>query len=157
MNVLGIDYGEKRIGLSFGDTLGVAVPIPAAVEPTKAARLQHLEDEIKQRRIDALVVGYPYNMDGSVGFKAKEVDAFIDELDTRFGLPIFRSDERLTSQQAEAGMAAIAGKKRRSPKQAQAERKRGEVDSRAAALILQDFLDSQAASYPVAQEPEDES
>ncbi len=153
MNYLGIDYGEKRIGLSFGDDVGVAVPIPAAVEPTREARLQHIGQEITRRRVGALVVGYPYNMDGSVGFKAKEVDAFIEELEKRFGLPLYRSDERLTSQQAEAGMAAIQGKKRQTPKQKQAQRKTGELDSRAAALILQDYLDTLAPG--LAPLPED--
>lgn len=140
MNYLGIDYGEKRIGLSFGDELGVAVPIPAAVETTKTARFQRIGEEIERRKIDALVVGYPYNMDGSVGFKAREVDVFIGELEARFGLPVYKTDERLTSQQAEAGMAAM-NRKRKTPMQQQQARKSGEVDSRAAALILQDFLD----------------
>ena len=143
MNFLGIDYGEKRVGLSYGDEIGVAVPIPAAVGPTKKARLERIGEEIKRRRIDVLVVGYPYNMDGTVGFKAKEVDAFIGELEQRFGLPIYRSDERLTSQQVERGMAAMPGRKRLSPQAQRAARASGEVDSRAAALILQDYLDSQ--------------
>ena len=84
MNYLGIDYGEKRIGLSTGDDdVRLAVPVPAAVEPTREARLAHIEREIQQRRIGELVVGYPFNMDGSVGFKAKEVDAFIAELEAK--------------------------------------------------------------------------
>ncbi|WP_309400301.1 Holliday junction resolvase RuvX [Cerasicoccus maritimus] len=145
MNYLGIDYGEKRIGLSAGDDeVCLAVPIPAAVEPTKEARMVHIAQEIKQRRIGALVVGYPYNMDGSVGFKAKEVDAFIGELEAKFGLPIHRTDERLTSQAAEAQMRTNKPKKSRSKKSVKAkqeERRSGNLDSRAAALILQDYLD----------------
>ncbi|QYY37100.1 Holliday junction resolvase RuvX [Ruficoccus sp. ZRK36] len=143
MNYLGIDYGEKRVGLSYGDEIGVAVPIPAAVDSTKKARMARIGEEIKRRRIGALVVGYPYNMDGSVGFKAKEVDAFIAELEEKFELPVYRTDERLTSQQVERGMAAMPGRKRLSPQAQRAARASGEVDSRAAALILQDYLDSQ--------------
>ena len=143
MNYLGIDYGEKRIGLSFGDELGLAVPLPAAVKPSKLERLQMIEQIICERKIDALVVGYPYNMDGSVGFKAKEVDVFIVELETRFKLPIYRVDERLTSHQAAAQMRVADSKRSKRTAKAQRDtRKTGELDSRAAALILQDYLDA---------------
>ncbi|WP_309382392.1 Holliday junction resolvase RuvX [Cerasicoccus frondis] len=156
MNFLGIDYGEKRIGLSAGDDdVRLAVPIPAAVEPMKEARLAHIAQEIKQRRIGALVVGYPYNMDGSVGFKAQEVDAFIQQLESKFGLPVYRTDERLTSQAAESQMRANKPAKSRSKKSIKAkqqERRSGNLDSRAAALILQDYLDGGMAPLL----PEDE-
>lgn len=134
---LGIDYGSRRIGLAQGDELGVATPIPAVVDPTLEARWAQLAREVSQRRIQALVVGYPFNMDGSVGFKAREVDAFIAELEARFRLPVHRIDERLTSHQVETQLRAM-GRKTSSDR---ATRARGEVDSRAASLILQDFLD----------------
>ncbi|MBH53351.1 MAG: Holliday junction resolvase RuvX [Opitutaceae bacterium] len=132
MNVLGLDYGEKRIGLSFGDSLGLAVPLTAAVQSTEDARLDHIQDLILERSIERFVVGMPYNMDGSRGFKAKEVEAFIGNLQQRFGLPIETVDERLTTHQVkeEAKLQKI-----------KVDRKSGEVDSRAATLILQDFLD----------------
>lgn len=145
MNYLGIDYGEKRIGLSYGDALGVAVPLPAAVGKTEIERLEAIDTVIHEREIEALVVGYPYNMDGSVGFKAKEVDAFIAKLEERFGLPVHRVDERLSSEQAMTDMDAFKMKKEKTPKGHQKARKTGELDSRAAALILQDFLDTQIA------------
>lgn len=132
MNVLGIDYGEKRIGLSFGDTLGLAVPIPAAVESSEEARLNHIQSVIRERRIARLVVGMPFNMDGSAGFKAQEVEGFIETLKARFQLPVSTVDERLTSHQVEEH---LKGEKRK------VDRRSGEVDSRAAALILQDYLD----------------
>jgi putative Holliday junction resolvase len=135
MNFLGIDWGEKRIGLAHGDDLGIALPLPAAVAPTKKARLQQIAQTIEKRQIDALVVGYPLNMDGSVGFKAKEVDAFVGELETRFRLPVYRVDERLSSHSVEQGLR----KEKKKPS-----RKSGEIDSRAAALILQDFLEERA-------------
>lgn len=148
MNYLGIDYGEKRIGLSSGDDdIRLAVPIAAAVESTKQARMDHIAQEIERRRVSALVVGYPFNMDGSVGFKAKEVDAFIAELEARFQLPVHRTDERLTSQAAEAQMHATKPqktRKKKSVKAKQQERRSGELDSRAATLILQDYLDGGA-------------
>jgi len=133
MRCLGIDYGAKRIGLSHGDgEVGVATPLPALIEPDEAKRWVRLGELVAQRRITDLVVGYPYNLDGSVGFKAKEVDAFIAHLEARFGLPVHRVDETLTSYEAEA---TIPKKDRRDV------RGSGRVDSRAATLILQDFLD----------------
>ena len=133
MNTLGIDYGEKRVGLAFGDKLAVAPPLPAATESKKAERIAHIQTVIKERRIREIVIGYPYNMDGSVGFKAKEVDAFIGALENAgIDLPIHRVDERLTSHQVETQLRSMNQKW---------DRKSGEVDSRAATLILQDFLD----------------
>ena len=142
MRLLGIDYGEKRIGLAYGDELGLASPLPAAVEAKKSERFDHIESIIKQRRIEALVVGYPLNMDGTVGFKAKEVDAFIIELEQRFALCVHRIDERLTSSQAQADMRAAGKKSPRSIRDRQASRATGELDSRAASLLLQDYLDA---------------
>ena len=132
MRCLGIDYGTKRLGLSHGDEIGVATPLPALTDGLGEASWQKLGDIVKQRRITDLVVGYPYNMDGSVGFKAKEVDAFVVRLKEKFGLPVHLVDETLTSYEAES---TIAKKNRRDVRDS------GLIDSRAACLILQDFLD----------------
>lgn len=142
MNFLGIDYGEKRWGLSYGDdSIGVAVPIAAAIDATVEERWNFLGNVVKERRIQHFVVGFPFNMDGSIGFKAKEVQAFIDELEKRFSLPIEKVDERLTSHQVERQLQAMGGK-RKNAKEQKAYRKSGDVDSRAASLILQDYFDS---------------
>jgi putative Holliday junction resolvase len=132
MRCLGIDYGTKRIGLAYGDEVGVATPLPALLETDAAARWMKLGELIKQRRITDLVLGYPYNMDGSAGFKAKEVDAFAARLKEQFVLPVHLVDETLTSYAAES---TIAKKSRRDVRDS------GLIDSRAACLILQDFLD----------------
>jgi len=132
MHFLGIDYGTKRVGLAHGDEIGVATPLPALVDADEAVRWRKLGELIKVRRITELVLGYPYNMDGSVGFKAKEVEAFAERLTAAFGLPVHLVDETLTSDEAES---SIAKKDRRSV------RGSGLVDSRAACLILQDYLD----------------
>ncbi|MFI5335174.1 MAG: Holliday junction resolvase RuvX [Opitutales bacterium] len=132
MRCLGLDYGAKRIGLSHGDEVGVALPLAALIEADETVRWTKLGEIIQQRRITDLVVGYPYNMDGSSGFKAKEVEAFVEQLTQRFGLPVHLVDETLTSYEAEA---TIAKKNRREV------RASGLIDSRAACLILQDYLD----------------
>ena len=132
MNTLGIDWGEKRIGLAFADELGIALPLPAAVAPSKKERLREIDSVIETRQVQRLIVGYPLNMDGSVGFKAREVDEFIEAIEKRFRLPVHRVDERLSSHSVEQG---LKGQKRKP------DRKSGEIDSRAAALILQDFME----------------
>lgn len=132
MRYLGIDYGTKRVGLSHADEVAVALPLPALTYSDEAARWFALGELIKQRRITDLVVGYPFNMDGTAGFKAKEVDAFVAQLKQRFGLPVHLVDETLTSYEAES---TIAKRSRRDV------RASGVVDSRAACLILQDYLD----------------
>ena len=132
MRCLGIDYGTKRVGLAHGDEIGVATPLPALTDADETIRWAKLGEVIKARRITDLVLGYPYNMDGSVGFKAKEVDAFAAKLKAAFALPVHLVDETLTSDAAES---SIAKKDRR------AVRDSGLIDSRAACLILQDFLD----------------
>jgi len=134
MHCLGIDYGEKRIGLAYGDDLGVATPVPAATQEQFEDRMQAIATMIRERRISDLVVGYPYNMDGSIGFKAKEVDVFIDVLEKRFELPVHRVDERLTSSQVTKDLGLTSRREREL-------RKSGVVDSGAATLILQDYLD----------------
>lgn len=144
MKCLGIDYGEKRIGLAYGDEVGVAVPLPAALGHDLDTRLQAIEQTIRTRGIDRLVVGYPYNMDGTIGFKAKEVDAFIEQLEQRFALPVERVDESLTTHTVQQGLKATG----RASKHTRKDRNSGHVDSRAAALILQDYLDSHISLMP---------
>jgi len=132
MRFLGIDPGSKRIGLATGDDLGLASPIPALCESSDTARWSALLATIGRQRIDELVVGYPLNMDDSVGPKAKEAEVLAQKLRDDTGLGVHLVDERLTSHEAEATL----------PKHKLRElRGSGIVDSRAAALILQDYLD----------------
>jgi putative Holliday junction resolvase len=94
---------------------------------------------VKARRATDLVLGYPLNMDGTTGFKAKEVDAFAARLRAELGLPVHLVDETLTSHEAESTIAK--GRRREI-------RASGIVDSRAATLILQDYLDQKFPQHP---------
>ena len=132
MRCLGIDYGSKRIGLSYGDELGVATPLPALVEADPGKRWAGLLAVAQSRSITDFVLGHPLNMDDTVGPKAKETEAFAERLRAECGLPVHLVDERLTSYEAEL---TIAKAKRREV------RASGLIDSRAATIILQDFLD----------------
>lgn len=146
MRLLGIDYGERRIGLAYADELGLAVPVTPAAQSSEPLRLDAIADEVRRRRIEALVVGYPYNMDGSVGFKAREVDAFIERLGTRIPLPIHRMDETLSTNAAQRGLEETGRKGKRDRRV----RSSGDVDSRAAAIILQDYIDAHGLVQPAA-------
>ena len=135
MRCLGIDFGTRRIGLSFGDALGVATPLPAIVDAAPEKRWAALAAVVRLRRVTDLVLGYPLNMDDTIGPKAREAEALAGRLRAEFGLPVHLVDERLTSYEAES---TIAKAKRR------AVRASGLIDSRAATLILQDFLDQRS-------------
>jgi putative Holliday junction resolvase len=142
MRCLGIDYGKKRIGLSCGDELGVATPLPALIDPSPKIRQEQLAALIRRQRITDLVVGHPLNMDDTAGFKAREAEAFAAQLQKNFGLPVHLVDERLTSYEAEQ---TIPKQKRR------AVRATGLIDSRAACLILQDFLNRRFPPAPAGE------
>jgi putative holliday junction resolvase len=144
MRCLGLDYGTRRIGLSYGDDLGVATPLVAlsAADPSK--RWAGLAAVLKERRVTDVVLGHPINMDGTSGPKAAEVEAFAMRIRSEFGLPVHLVDERLTSYEAES---TIEPSKRREV------RRSGLIDSRAATIILQDFLDGR---MPASEAPSDE-
>lgn len=146
MRFLGIDYGTRRIGLSYGDELGVATPLPALVDADSARRWEALLALARQRGIRELVVGHPLNMDDSVGPKAKEAEAFAARLAATLGCPVHLVDERLTSHEAEASLP---------PSRRRAVRASGVVDSRAATLILQDYLDQRFPPPADAREGEE--
>ncbi len=136
MRYLGIDYGEKRIGLSYADSIRISSPLKAAVQPSLALRLAYIKELVQTYKIEALVVGYPYNTDGSSGKAVERVEDFVRILKEQFQLPVFSVDEAFTTQDA-----SQFKKQPKGLRQQQAYRKSGELDSRAAALLLQDFLD----------------
>lgn len=131
MRYIGIDLGTRRIGLAFGDELGVATPLAALTAADPGERRSALLQVIRDRRADEIVIGHPLNMDDTIGPKAKEAELFAAQLSTELGKPVHLVDERLTSYEAES---SIAKSKRR------AVRASGIIDSRAATLILQDYL-----------------
>lgn len=143
MRYIGIDLGTRRIGLAFGDELGVATPLPALTQAVPPNREAALLAVIRERRADEIVLGHPLNMDDSAGPKAKEAEAFAAKLRAELGLPVHLVDERLTSYEAEL---TIAKSRRRNV------RASGIIDSRAATLILQDYL-NQIFPPPEAERP----
>lgn len=137
LRFLGIDFGARRMGLAYGDEIGVATPLPAILAADPVKQWAQLGEMIRSRRITELVVGHPLNMDGTSGPKAKEVEGFARRLGSEFGLPVHLVDERLTSYEAELTVP---------PSRRRAIRASGLIDSRAATLILQDYLEGRISA-----------
>ena len=133
ISALGLDVGRKRMGVAGCDGTGL---IATGITTIKRASFQQdiaqLQTIVEDRQVQVLVVGLPYSMNGSIGFQAKEVQKYARRLSQALELPIEYVDERLTSIQAEEMLKAA----NISPSQ-----NKGLIDRKAAALILQQWLD----------------
>jgi len=145
MRILALDHGTVRIGVAVSDELGMLAhpldPLPA--EPA-AGMLRALETLIREREIALILVGLPRNMDGSRGPAVEKVEAFVHWLRESIAIPVRTWDERLTTLQAHR-MLAESGKREKE--------RRGRVDSSAAAVLLQSYLDGQASGAVDLVEP----
>lgn len=133
--LLGIDYGERRIGLALSDpTHTIASPLRTLWRRTgKRPPWRELRNAIDRHDVEALVIGLPLALDGEEGVWAREVRTFGERLGRESELPVHWIDERMTSVRAEQAVRASGLPKR--------ERERKErVDAAAAALILQNHL-----------------
>ena len=139
MDYIGIDFGSKCIGLSWGnDELAMAVPIPAILHFQNFDQvLKKLEDICVEKGCQAFVVGLPLHMNGTEGIRVKEVRCFADQLTKYFNKPVYFQDERLSTQAAQY----LSGYQAQSLEKAKKQKQRGIIDSQAATIILQDFLD----------------
>ena len=128
---LGLDYGRKRIGVAVSTPLGTVHPRPRLVRTTLVADLAALAGLVEETGAGAIVLGLPHHMDGTTSEMEKEVRRFAVALAAACHVPVFGSDERLTSEAAEQILRAreVRGRARRE-----------RLDSAAASLVLQDFL-----------------
>lgn len=137
ISALGLDVGKKRIGVAGCDQTGlIATGLTTIERQSFIEDVAQLEALVRQRQVQVLVVGLPYNMDGTLGFQAKQVQRWATRMGNALDLPVEYVDERLTSFQAEQMMLA----QRQSPS-----RHRGLVDRKAAAILLQQWLDARRA------------
>lgn len=133
VSALGLDVGKKRMGVAGCDGTGlIATGLTTIYRTSWTEDLRQLQEIIEERDIKILVIGLPYNLDGTIGFQAKQVQKFAEKISRIFQLPIEYVDERLTSVEAQTQLKA---RKRFSP------RDKGAIDCRAAAIILQQWLD----------------
>lgn len=134
--ILGLDVGTKTVGVAVSDPLGItAQPVTTVRRASLAADLAQLRDIVELYNAALLVVGYPRNMNGTVGDQARYVERFVDSLREAIPLPVEYVDERLTTRMAKQAM--IDGN-------VKAEKRRQIIDQQAAALILQGYLDRRA-------------
>lgn len=141
MRVLGIDYGERRIGLALSDATGLlASPwkrLANDANVNAAARriaeeVRGLQTEDADGGIDAIVIGLPRRLSGEANEQTARVQKLAALLAAEIGIPIVLQDERLTSHEAEELLAQ---------RERDWRRRKEQIDAMAAALILQDYLD----------------
>jgi putative Holliday junction resolvase len=131
--VLAFDFGFKRIGIAAGDTLtATAAPRPAAAVHQQGPDWDAIAHEVRMLSPKLLVVGAPYNADGSPGALAPAARRFAAELERRFGLPVNMVDERWSSLEAGAALKA-----QRSSGERKRRVRKEDIDSAAAAVILE--------------------
>ena len=129
--LLAFDFGLKRIGIASGDTLTrSAAPRPAALAGATGPDWEQIAREVRALSPAALVVGAPYNVDGSEGALTAAARRFAGELERRFALPVHLVDERFSSLEANAAL------KSRRAGGGRGRTAREDIDSAAAAVIL---------------------
>ncbi|MEW6110952.1 MAG: Holliday junction resolvase RuvX [Thermodesulfobacteriota bacterium] len=141
MRILGLDIGTKRIGVAVSDPLGITAQSVAVVECKGSEKdLERIASLVKEYKVTEIVVGVPYNMDGSEGPQAQKVRRFMAEITARVGLPVREWDERLSTVAAERVLleADMSRAKRRKV-----------IDKVAAVIILQGYLDKKRGGLAI--------
>jgi putative Holliday junction resolvase len=140
MRILGLDVGDRRIGMAVSDDLAMAAHgLPTVERTTLQADAGAVLRVVAEYDAREVVVGLPKNLDGRIGPQAQRTLRFIEGLRGRTPVPVVPWDERLTTQSAERAMleAGLGWRQRRA-----------KLDQVAAVLILQNYLDSRAATRP---------
>ena len=139
MRVMGLDYGSKTIGVAISDPLGLTaqgIEIIRREEENKLRKsLRRIEELIKEYEVEEIVLGFPKNMNNTIGERAEKSLQLKETLERRCKLPVIMWDERLTT--VEANRTLMESKVRR-------ENRSKYVDMIAAVFILQGYLDSKA-------------
>lgn len=133
MKVIGIDYGEVRIGVSCSDDLGMFAHPLETIHVKKIDPIKRIIEIAEEKKIQAAVIGMPRNLDGSYGSAAKKVESFLKKIKTVLPeVQVFEQDERFTTTVAQKKLQDT-GHTVKSSRQI--------IDEVAAVEILQSFLD----------------
>lgn len=133
--ILGIDHGDSRTGIAISDLMGWTAQGLETIhhKGNISFLLNRINEIIKEYNIDRIVIGYPRNLNGTVGPRAKKTEEFIEILIDKFGLSVIKWDEWLSTVSAHRDMIDMGVK---------AHKKKNLVDTIAAVHILQNYLDS---------------
>ena len=139
MIVLGLDVGDKRIGVAISDAENIlATPLTTIERSSEdAAALKAIADIIRERKVEMVIAGLPYSLNGTIGPQAARTLSFIEVLARNIDVPVETRDERMSTVAAQQ-MLRQSGKNSMQMK--------GKIDSAAAAYILQGYLDILRAS-----------
>ena len=137
MRIMGLDFGSRTVGVAISDPLGITAQGIEIIRRERESMLRHtlsrLEELIVEYQVEEIVLGFPKNMNDTVGERAQKSLEFKDKLERRTGLAVTMWDERLTTVAADRAMIE-AGIRR--------ENRKEYVDKLAAVFILQGYLDS---------------
>lgn len=137
MRILGLDYGSKTVGVAVSDPLGLTAQSVETIwrkqENKLRQTLARIEELISEYQVERIVLGYPKNMNNTIGERAEKSLEFQQMLERRTGLPVIMWDERLTT--VEANRTLMEASVRR-------ENRKQYMDKLAAVFILQGYLDS---------------
>jgi putative Holliday junction resolvase len=136
MRNLGLDVGDKRIGVALSDPEGLlASPFTIIHCREETEDIEIIVDIINKNQVERVIVGLPRSMDGSIGLQAEKVKTFTQKLSQQTEIPLEFRDERLSTVSAKRLMNDIKGKKTQ---------RKIRHDAIAAALILQGYLDEES-------------
>ena len=137
IRIMGLDFGSKTVGVAVSDPLGITAQGIEIVRRTSENKLRktlaRIEELVTEYEVTEIVLGFPKNMNNTIGERAEKSLAFKEMLERRTGLPVVMWDERLTTVEAERTL--IENKVRR-------EDRKKCIDKIAAVFILQGYLDS---------------
>ena len=139
MRIMGLDYGSKTIGVTVSDPLGLTaqgVEIIRREEENKLRKsLRRVEELVKEYEVEEIVLGFPKNMNNTIGERAEKSLQLKETLERRLGLPVVMWDERLTTVEANRTLMETGVRRENRGKY---------VDMIAAVFILQGYLDAKA-------------
>lgn len=144
MRILGIDYGDRSIGLAISDKLRITAQALGRYQvKNKKADALYFQNLVKQHQVSKIVIGLPLQMDGSEGIRVKKTREFVWWLEKTLGLPVVFWDERLTTRQA----LQILHEQKMNGRE-----KKKLNDQIAAAIILSNYLESERENSQVADD-----
>ncbi|MFR3728869.1 Holliday junction resolvase RuvX [Lacrimispora sp.] len=137
MRIMGLDFGSRTVGVAVSDMLGITAQGVETITREEENKLRktcaRIEELIREFEIETIVLGYPKNMNNTIGDRAEKTEQFKEMLARRTGLPVILWDERLTTVASER-ILMESGVRR--------ENRKAVIDKVAAGLILQGYLDS---------------